>query len=177
MRFVLGGGCFWCLEAVFQEVVGVKSVVSGYAGGIEPNPTYESVHEGRSDHAEVVCAIFDSAVIAPEVLLDIFFLSHDPTTLNRQGNDVGTAYRSILLYQDARQKQLFIEARERAAARWQDHIVTEIVPLEKFYPAEEEHQNYFKNHPDQMYCQAVIAPKLSKIREKYAKWFAVNRMS
>jgi peptide-methionine (S)-S-oxide reductase len=175
ITYVLGGGCFWCIEAIFQDVIGVTKVVSGYSGGDEPNPTYESIHYADSKHAEVVQVTFDSSVISPEIILDLYFLSHNPTTLNRQGNDVGPAYRSIMLYADDQQKRAFEAAKSRAQALWDDPIVTEIVPLKAFYEAEPEQQNFFKSHPEQAYCQTVIAPKLNKVRKEYAKWFAVNR--
>jgi len=174
-EYVLGGGCFWCLEAIFQDLMGVLGVTSGYAGGVDPHPNYETIHDPASGHAEVVKVAFDAAIIPDETLLDIFFVSHDPTTLNRQGNDVGPAYRSIMLFSDAEQERLFKAAKQRAEAVWDDPIVTEIVPLETFYEAEAEQQNFFRNHPEQAYCQVIIAPKLHKVRQKYAKWFALNQ--
>jgi peptide-methionine (S)-S-oxide reductase len=175
IEFVLGGGCFWCLEAIFQDVIGVTKVVSGYAGGTQKNPSYESVGQGDSGHAEVVSISFTPSVIPADTVLDLYFLSHDPTTLNRQGSDVGTQYRSIMLYKDTSQKALFEAAKSRAQVIWENPIVTEIMPLEAFYEAEAYHQNYFKNHPEKAYCQVIIAPKLHKVRQKYAQWFAVNQ--
>lgn len=165
----LAGGCFWCLEAVFLELKGVESVRSGYAGGTLPNPSYELVCTGTTGHAEVVQIAFDSNVVSFRDLLDIFFVIHDPTTLNRQGADVGTQYRSAIFYHTPQQKA---EA-ERAIAEleaahvWDDPIVTEIVPLETFYPAEEYHRDYFRRNPNQGYCRAVIAPKVAKFRKQF----------
>jgi peptide-methionine (S)-S-oxide reductase len=171
----LAGGCFWCLEAVYLELRGVSKVVSGYAGGHRPNPTYEQVCSGATGHAEVVQITFDPAVISFRDLLDVFFTIHDPTTLNRQGNDSGTQYRSAIFYHSPQQE---LVAREAVAAYtalqlWDDPIVTEVVPLEKFWPAEAYHQNYFATHPGNPYCAVVIAPKVGKARkvffEKLAK--------
>lgn len=166
----LGGGCFWCLEAVFQELEGVQSVVSGYAGGRVPNPSYREVCTGRTGHAEVVQVVFDPAVLSYGDLLSVFFSIHDPTTLNRQGADVGTQYRSVIFYHDAEQKRV-AEAMIRELGQeglWRDPIVTEVVPLDRFYPAEDYHQDYFRRNPGQPYCQAVIGPKLRKFRELFA---------
>jgi peptide-methionine (S)-S-oxide reductase len=165
----LAGGCFWCLDAVFRELRGVESVVSGYAGGRVPNPTYREVCSGRTGHAEVVQITFDPGVIAFEDLLRIFFTIHDPTTLNRQGNDVGTQYRSAIFYQDEAQRTL-AEAVMREFAEsnvWQAPIVTELVPLTAFYSAEEYHQDYFRKNPEQQYCQLVVAPKVGKLRKHF----------
>lgn len=169
--YVLGGGCFWCLDAVFRRVKGVQSVVSGYAGGTHANPSYYDVATGTTGHAEVVQVTFDEAIIPAETLLDIYFTLHDPTTLNRQGADTGPQYRSIMLYADDAQKAAFQAAANRAADIWDDPIVTRIEPLDTFYPAEPEHQDYFTNHPEQGYCQIVIAPKISKVRHRYKQWF------
>ena len=157
----LAGGCFWCLEAVYVELEGVEKVVSGYAGGAIPNPSYEQVCSGRTGHAEIVQVTFDPGVVTYEDLLGVFFTIHDPTTLNRQGNDVGTQYRSAIFYHDDEQKAAAEQAiREITDARiWSRPIVTEIVPLTDFYPAEAYHQDYFKNNPYQPYCQVVVAPK------------------
>jgi peptide-methionine (S)-S-oxide reductase len=165
----LAGGCFWCLDAVYRELRGVESVVSGYAGGRVPNPTYREVCSGRTGHAEVVQITFDPGVIAFEDLLRIFFTIHDPTTLNRQGNDVGTQYRSAIFYQDEAQRTL-AEAVMREFAEsnvWQAPIVTELVPLTAFYSAEEYHQDYFRKNPEQQYCQLVVAPKVGKLRKHF----------
>ena len=165
----LAGGCFWCLEAVYVELEGVEKVVSGYAGGAIPNPSYEQVCSGRTGHAEIVQVTFDPGVVTYEDLLGVFFTIHDPTTLNRQGNDVGTQYRSAIFYHDDEQKAASEQAiREITDARiWSRPIVTEIVPLTDFYPAEAYHQDYFKNNPYQPYCQVVVAPKVAKFRKQY----------
>ena len=165
----LAGGCFWCLEAVYVELEGVEKVVSGYAGGAIPNPSYEQVCSGRTGHAEIVQVTFDPGVVTHEDLLGVFFTIHDPTTLNRQGNDVGTQYRSAIFYHDDEQKAAAEQAiREITDARiWSRPIVTEIVPLTDFYPAEAYHQDYFKNNPYQPYCQVVVAPKVAKFRKQY----------
>lgn len=165
----LGGGCFWCLEAVFVELRGVERVVSGYAGGDVPDPTYERVCSGRTGHAEVVRVTFDPAVLSYEDLLRVFFAIHDPTTPNRQGVDVGTQYRSIILYESEAQRQAAeaIIAEVGAAGIWDDAIVTEVVPLETFHPAERYHADYYARNPDQAYCQIVIAPKVAKFRKQF----------
>jgi peptide-methionine (S)-S-oxide reductase len=166
----LGGGCFWCLEAVFDEVQGVKDVVSGYAGGTVENPTYEQVSVGTTGHAEVVQVTFDPQVITYREILEIFFDIHDPTTLNRQGADVGPQYRSIILYHDARQKAIAEDVIQELnqAGSWANPIVTQVVPLEAFYEAESYHQEYFKNNPRQPYCRAVISPKVAKFRKRHS---------
>ena len=165
----LAGGCFWCLEAVFRRLRGVDRVESGYAGGHADNPTYKQVCTGTTGHAEVVQVEFDTAQITFSDLLDVFFTIHDPTTLNRQGNDVGTQYRSAIFYHDDTQKA---DAEAKIAALtsqkvWDDPIVTEVVPLTKFYPAEDYHREYYDRNPEQGYCQVVIAPKVSKLRQKF----------
>ena len=167
---VLGGGCFWCVEAAFNQLQGVQSVVSGYMGGRVPNPSYEQVCGGRTGHVEVAEITFDPAVISYEDLLEVFFTVHDPTTLNRQGNDVGEQYRSVIFYGDEEQhetaKKVIAElTKERAFA---DPIVTTVEPASTFYPAEQYHQNYLANNPYQPYCIAVVSPKVKKIREKFA---------
>ena len=167
-QIVLGGGCFWCLEAAYQQIEGVTEIVSGYAGGTRPNPTYEQVCSGATGHAEVVRVTFDTAIISLADVLDIFFTIHNPTQLNFQGNDVGSEYRSIILYADERQQAAASAKLAEVSKLWPDPIVTQIVPLKAFYRAEEYHQNYFKNHPGQAYCQIVINPKLAKLREKFA---------
>lgn len=165
----IGGGCFWCLEAVFEQLRGVGRVVSGYAGGDAANPTYEQVCTGTTGHAEVVQITFDPGEISYRELLEIFFTMHDPTTPNRQGPDVGTQYRSIILYHDEEQERTARDVRAEFEERgvWDDPIVTEIEPLETFYPAEAYHQQYYRGHTGQPYCQAVIAPKVAKLRKKY----------
>lgn len=169
--YVLGGGCFWCLDAVFRGLKGVSLVESGYAGGAVSSPTYEQVSTGRTGHAEVVKVVFDETIIPKETILDIFFLIHNPTTLNRQGADTGTQYRSIMLYSDETQQSSFKTALDKAQQLWEDPIVTELKPLETFYVAEEEHQDYFNKHPESGYCSIVIAPKIIKTRQAYARWF------
>jgi len=165
----LGGGCFWCLEAVFSELKGVHQVVSGYAGGHMPNPTYRQVCTGETGHAEVVQVTFDPAQVSYRQILKVFFDTHDPTTLNRQGADVGTQYRSIILYHDPAQQAIAQGVIEELsqAGRWRGPIVTELVPLETFYRAEDYHQEYFANNQRQPYCQFVIAPKVKKLREHF----------
>ena len=164
-KATFGGGCFWCLEAVYDQVDGVDSVTSGYAGGTQPNPTYEQVCSGRTGHAEVVQLSFDPDKIGYEDLLEIFWKAHDPTTLNRQGADVGSQYRSIILYHDEAQREAAQESKRKleASGRWKSPVVTEIKPLEAFYAAEEYHQGYYANNPETGYCRVVIAPKLKKL--------------
>ncbi len=165
----LAGGCFWCLEAVFDELRGVENVDSGYAGGSLPNPSYKQVCTGTTGHAEVVQISFDPALISYRDLLEVFFTIHDPTTLNRQGPDVGTQYRSAIFYHDERQKAIAEEviAELNDAGLWDARIVTEVTPLETFYPAEDYHRDYFRRNPDQSYCAVVIAPKVAKARSKF----------
>lgn len=165
----LAGGCFWCLEAVFLELRGVERVESGYAGGHLPNPTYEQVCAGTTGHAEVVQVAFDQAVIPFRDLLRIFFTMHDPTTLNGQGADIGTQYRSAIFYHSPEQKAAAAEVIAEIAASgvWKDPIVTEVAPLDVFYPAEEYHRDYYRQNPRQGYCQFVIAPKVAKLRKVY----------
>lgn len=170
--FVLGGGCFWCLDAVFRGLKGVSQSECGYAGGHHQSPTYELVSSGTTGHAEVVRVEFDETVIPAAILLDIYFLVHDPTTPNRQGADVGTQYRSVILYTDDTQKDVFQAAVNRAQAHWNSPIVTEIVPLQTFHSAELYHQDYFSNNPTNGYCSVVIAPKIVKARHAYKTWFA-----
>jgi peptide-methionine (S)-S-oxide reductase len=166
----LGGGCFWCLEAVFVQLRGVERVESGFAGGRVPNPTYRQVCDGNTGHAEVVQVTFDPAVVSFRDVLDVFFGTHDPTTRNRQGSDVGTQYRSVVFYHTPRQKE---EAEQRiaelnAAGIWPAPIVTQVLPFTAFYKAEDYHQEYFRNNPEQAYCQAIVAPKVAKFRRQYA---------
>lgn len=163
---MLGGGCFWCVEAVFLQLKGVEKVVSGYAGGITQDPTYEQVCQGNTQHAEVILIDFDEQQISYTQLLNVFFTTHDPTTLNRQGNDIGTQYRSVIYYFDDEQKQ----QAEQVIQNLEDeglNIVTELSPVPTFYPAEEYHQNFFARNPSQGYCNFSIPPKLSKLRAKY----------
>ena len=165
----LAGGCFWCLEAVYDQLRGVENVQSGYAGGRRPNPTYEQVCTGTTGHAEVVQITYDDDQVSFRDLLDVFFTIHDPTTLNRQGGDVGTQYRSAIFYHDDSQKQES-EAKIReleAEKTWSDPIVTQIEPLKEFYPAEDYHRDYFERNPGQAYCAVVIAPKVAKARKHF----------
>jgi peptide-methionine (S)-S-oxide reductase len=167
----LGGGCFWCLEPIFNELRGVESAVSGYSGGQVENPSYEAICTGRTGHAEVVQVTFDPGVISFQELLTIFFTYHDPTTLNRQGNDVGTQYRSAIFYHSEEQRNM-AEAVIReleVAGLWGRPIVTEVTPFERFYPAEAYHQEYFYNNPYQGYCRVIIAPKVAKFRKEYVE--------
>jgi peptide-methionine (S)-S-oxide reductase len=164
---MLAGGCFWCLEAVYTELRGVERVISGYAGGSVVNPSYEQVCSGRTGHAEVVQVTFDPSEISYRELLEVFFTIHDPTTPNRQGADVGTQYRSAIFYTSPEQEQTAREVIRDLQATWTNPIVTEVVPLERFYPAEAYHQDYYARNPYQPYCQVVIAPKVAKAREKY----------
>ncbi|MEM0117179.1 MAG: peptide-methionine (S)-S-oxide reductase MsrA [Conexivisphaerales archaeon] len=165
----LGGGCFWCTEAIFSEIRGVKMVEPGYSGGSVPNPSYEQVCTDETGHAEVVKVTFDNEQIELDELLTVFFMTHDPTTPNRQGNDVGTQYRSIILYTNQAQKETAEKVMKKMETDvWKKKIVTELVPFKAFYPAEEYHRNYFKRNSEQPYCRLVIAPKVSKLREHYS---------
>ena len=168
-QITLAGGCFWCLEAVFDDLQGVLDVVSGYAGGSVSDPTYADVCSGETGHAEVVQITFDPTRISVKELLEVFFTIHDPTTLNRQGADVGTQYRSAIFYHTPKQQKVAeqVMAELNAAGLWPNPIVTEVIPLDAFYPAEEYHQEYFRRNPYQGYCRAVIAPKVAKFRQKY----------
>ena len=167
----LGGGCFWCLEAVYQEMEGVAEVRSGYMGGHVADPSYEQVCGGRTGHAEVVRVTFDAAVTSYEDVLDVFFTIHDPTTLDRQGNDVGPQYRSVIFVhsEDQRRRALAKIAELTAAGNWQDPVVTRVEPEGEFYPAEDYHQNYFRQHPGQGYCAFVVAPKVAKFRKLFGQ--------
>ena len=165
-----GGGCFWCLEPIFEELDGVVSVVSGYSGGRRPNPTYEQVCSGVTGHAEVIQVVFDPSAISYADLLRFFFAFHDPTTLNRQGADVGDQYRSAIFYHSPEQKAIAMEvvAQLTRDKIFHDPIVTEITPFEAFYPADLKHQGYYRANSDQPYCRATITPKVTKLRQKYA---------
>ena len=165
----LAGGCFWCLEAVYVELRGVERVVSGYAGGATPDPTYREVCAGTTGHAEVVQITFDPGVISFRELLEVFFTIHDPTTPNRQGADIGTQYRSAIFYHSAGQREVAegVIAELGASGVWGDPIVTEVAPLTRFYAAEDYHQEYYARNPDQGYCRVVVAPKVAKVRQKY----------
>lgn len=165
----LAGGCFWCLEAVFDQLKGVTDVVSGYSGGARPNPTYEQVCSGATGHAEVVQVTFDPDLVSFREILEVFFTIHDPTTLNRQGGDVGTQYRSAIFSHTPAQKAAAEDVIKELNAEkiWDAPIVTEVAPLQAFYPAEAYHQEYFERNPYQPYCQVVVAPKVAKFRKKY----------
>jgi peptide-methionine (S)-S-oxide reductase len=167
----LGGGCFWCLEAVYEQLRGVDKVESGYAGGTLANPTYRQVCEGDTGHAEVVQVTFDPAVVSYREVLEVFFALHDPTTLNRQGADVGTQYRSVIFYHSPEQRRVAeqVMADLTAAKLWDGPFVTQLVPFDKFYPGEDYHQHYYQQNPGQPYCQAVISPKVAKFRKQFAK--------
>jgi peptide-methionine (S)-S-oxide reductase len=168
--FVLAGGCFWCLDAVYRTLRGVSDVVSGYSGGTTVGPSYEAVCTGETGHAEVVAVTFDPDVIPDDVILDVFFTLHDPRQLNRQGNDIGTQYRSAMFYADDEQKKLFEAALVRADELWDGGIVTSLEPLGEFYPAEEYHQDFFAKNPGQGYCLAVALPKVNKVRKAYSSY-------
>lgn len=165
----LGAGCFWCVEAIFQRVKGVLHVESGYSGGSVENPTYEQVTTGNTGHAEVIRLIFDPKIVSYETILEVFWHTHDPTTLNRQGADVGTQYRSVIFYHDEKQKQIAEASKEKTqkSGLWDEPIVTEISPLINYYKAENYHQNYFNNNPNAGYCSIVIAPKIAKFKKDF----------
>ena len=166
-RLVLGGGCFWCVEAVFSDVKGVLSAVSAYTGGARPNPSYQNVCTGATGHAEVVDIVYDSEVISLTELLDIFFVIHDPTTLNAQGADKGTQYRSVIYYADEEEKKVILAVIKREQENFSAKIVTEVSEIGDVYPAEDYHQNYYKLNQSQGYCQVVIAPKIQKFMTKF----------
>jgi peptide-methionine (S)-S-oxide reductase len=165
-RAVIGGGCFWCTEAVFRQVKGVTQVTSGYAGGLRPNPSYEQICSGATGHAEVIAVDFDDAIISFDKILDIFFATHDPTTLNRQGNDMGTQYRSVIYFQDAKQQSI-ADTKINQLKQQGIAVVTELSPAPAFYPAEDYHQDFYAKNPTQGYCNFVIPPKLSKLKEYF----------
>jgi len=169
-KATLGGGCFWCLEAVFENVKGVEDVISGYAGGHINNPTYEAVCSGTTGHAEVVQITYDPTIISFKDILEIFWKIHDPTTLNRQGADIGTQYRSVIFFHNEKQKEIAEESKAEAQKNFTSPIVTEISPLQTFWKAEDYHQNYFKNNPNQGYCQVVVAPKVEKFQKTFKEW-------
>ncbi len=166
-----GAGCFWCTEALFKQLRGVERVTSGYSGGRMPNPTYEQVCSHATGHAEAVQIRFNPAVITYQQLVEVFFLTHDPTQMNRQGNDIGEQYRSVIFYHDEHQRRIAEAVRQRIERKqiFDEPVVTAIVPLKNFYPAENEHQDFFAKNPEQPYCQAVIGPKLAKFRKKFAR--------
>ncbi len=173
---VFANGCFWCTEAVFLSLKGISSVTSGYSGGIVPHPTYEQVSSGNTGHAECIKIEFDSSVISYDDLLAVFFNTHNPTTLNRQGNDVGTQYRSAIFYtsEDQKQKALGLVAELNSSKAYDMLVVTEVVPLQEFYSAEEYHAQYYAKHSSQPYCQLVIAPKLEKLQKQFANLLKVS---
>ncbi len=168
-QVVLGGGCFWCLDAAFRQIRGVLAVESGYAGGRTQNPTYEQICSGATGHAEVVRVDFDPEVLPLDALLEVFWVIHDPTTLNRQGADVGTQYRSVIFYANEAQRQAAEQSIAKHSQRFDDPIVTEVTGLETFWPAEDYHQDYYRSHGMQPYCQVVISPKLEKLRQSFAE--------
>ena len=168
-QIVLGGGCFWCLEAAYLQLRGVLDVESGYAGGRRPNPTYEQVCSGATGHAEVVRVTFNPDEISLQQILEVFWIIHNPTTLNQQGNDIGTEYRSIICYENEVQLEAINASIAEITPLWPDPIVTQVVPLEVFYRAEEHHQRFFQKNPGQAYCVAIINPKLAKLRRAYGE--------
>jgi peptide-methionine (S)-S-oxide reductase len=168
--FVLAGGCFWCLDSAYMQFKGVTDVMCGYMGGDGDNPSYEAVCTGTTNHAEVAEVFFNEDEISEEIILDIFFTLHDPTQLNRQGNDIGTQYRSDMFYRNEREKQAFETALERAKEIWGDKIVTKVTPADTFWEAEEYHQDFFAKNPGQGYCTAVVAPKMAKVRAKFREF-------
>lgn len=163
-KATLGAGCFWCVEAVFERIPGVQSVVAGYAGGSKPNPTYEEVCSGNTGHAEVAQITFDPSIVSFEKILEVYWKAHDPTTMNRQGADVGTQYRSVVFYDGEKQKLAAERSKKEAQRYFEDPIVTEVQPLKEFYKAENYHQDYYKNNPNAPYCTFVIRPKLKKLK-------------
>jgi peptide-methionine (S)-S-oxide reductase len=167
-EIVLGGGCFWCLEAVYQEVKGVEQVENGYAGGHVPNPSYEAICTGTSGHAEVVRVVYDTDVISCRDILEIFFTIHDPTTRNRQGNDIGPQYRSVIFFNTEHQEEIAKLVIAAMANVWDAPIVTQLLPNNVYYKAEAHHQNYFRQHPNQGYCAMVVAPKVVKLRKLFS---------
>ena len=170
-RAILGGGCFWCVEGAYKHIQGIESSLPGYAGGHDPNPNYNTVCSGVTGHAEVVEVIFDEAIINFETILDVFFTVHDPTQLNRQGNDIGTQYRSVIFYIDDQQKQIAEQKINYFQQYFDDDIVTEISPLSNYHEAEKYHHDYFALNPGNGYCQMVVAPKLSKVRQKFSNLY------
>ena len=172
--YVVAGGCFWCLDAAYRVLRGVSDVVSGYTGGQVEHPTYEHVCQGTTGHAEAVAVTFDPSVIPSDVILDAFFTMHDPRQLNRQGNDVGTQYRSAMFYRDEEEKALFEAAIDRANEMWGGGVVTELSPLGVFYDAEEYHQDFFAKNPSQGYCLAVAVPKVHKVRQAFSDYLLTS---
>ncbi|MBD3904339.1 peptide-methionine (S)-S-oxide reductase MsrA [Chryseobacterium sp. Ch-15] len=170
-QITFGGGCFWCVESCFNILKGVEFAISGYSGGHKDNPTYEEICTGETGHAEVVQITYDPAIISYEQLMDVFFFLHDPTQLNRQGNDIGTQYRSVIYYKDDAEKAKAEEAIKisQESGRWQGTYVTELAPFEKFWPAEQYHQGYYNENPTQPYCSAVVGPKIQKFKKYFAE--------
>lgn len=168
-KALLGGGCFWCIEAVYTRTIGVQSAISGYAGGARPNPNYEQVCTGATGHAEVVEVTYDPGIISYEEILEIFWTIHNPTTLNQQGADKGTQYRSVIYYYNEVQKEKAQTSISKEQVNWDDPIVTELSPAPEFYEAEPYHQNYYNEHPTQGYCHVVITPKIEKFMNKFAE--------
>lgn len=166
-KATFAGGCFWCFEAIFKRLKGVNEVVSGYSGGTTDNPTYESIHYNKTGHAETVEVTFDPKIISYKILLEVFWHLHDPTTKNRQGNDIGEEYRSVIFYNSEEQKRLAEETKKEAQKKYKDTIVTEILPCTKFYPAEPNHQNYYDRNQDAPYCRYVIDPKITKLYKDF----------
>lgn len=175
-RIIFGGGCFWCVESCFNMLKGVESAISGYSGGHKADPTYEEVCTGETGHAEVVQITYDPSVISYEQLMDVFFFLHDPTQLNRQGNDIGTQYRSVIYYQDDAEKLRAEEAikTSEASGKWQGTYVTELAAFEKFWPAEQYHQGYYNVNPTQPYCSAVVGPKIQKFKKHFGALEMLN---
>lgn len=169
-KATLGGGCFWCIEAVFNQTKGISKAISGYSGGTTKNPTYKDVCNGVGEHAEVVQLSYDSDIISYEKILEIFFKVHNPTTLNRQGNDVGVQYRSVIFYHDENQLKIAKEFIAKEQKKYEDDIVTEIEPFKEFFKAEDYHQEYFKNNPNQSYCGYVVKPKVDKFKSSFKEW-------
>lgn len=168
--FVLAGGCYWCLDAAYRALRGVVKVHSCFTGGVTPNPSYEQVCTGNTGHAEAVAVTFDESAIPAAVILDAYFTMHNPTQLNRQGNDIGTQYRSVMFYADDSQREIFETARQRAGEYWPDPVVTTLEPLGQIFPAPEDHQDFFAKNPTQGYCLAVAVPKVNKVRAAFAKY-------
>lgn len=170
-RAVIGGGCFWCVEGAYKEIRGIISALPGYAGGHDPNPNYNSVCNGSTGHAEVVEVIFDESIISYETILEVFFTVHDPTQLNRQGNDIGTQYRSAIFYINEEQKTIAEMVKENFQQYFDDEIVTEITPISNYHEAEKYHHDYYNLNPGNGYCRMVVAPKLSKVRQKFSSLY------
>ena len=178
-QITFGGGCFWCVESCFNMLKGVESAISGYSGGHKDNPTYEEICTGETGHAEVVQITYDPAIISYDQLMDVFFFLHDPTQLNRQGNDIGTQYRSVIFYKDDTEKQRAENSikESEASGKWSGKYVTELAPFEKFWPAEQYHQGYYHVNPNQPYCSAVVGPKIQKFKKHFGELGMLNEVS